>query len=66
MKIQTKDKTSQSGGVALEYLLVTTFAAITGIAALGIAGSIIKDKIENMAKKLEIPIEDVSFNPFDN
>ncbi|MEZ4741751.1 MAG: hypothetical protein R3B45_04785 [Bdellovibrionota bacterium] len=64
--LKKQNEKSQSGGAALEYVLVTAFAAITGIAALGIASSIIKDKLEQLSEKLELHLEDIDINPFDN
>jgi Flp pilus assembly pilin Flp len=44
----------QRGGAALEYILVTTFAAVTGIAALTFIGRVVRDQLVNLATKLGI------------
>lgn len=44
----------QRGGAALEYILVSTFAAVVGMAALGFIGRVVKDQLANMAAKLGI------------
>ncbi len=71
-KVNTEESTKESrvprprekGGVALEYLLVTTFAAIASISLLGFMGTMTKKKLESFAKKLDVSIEDVELNPF--
>jgi hypothetical protein len=55
-----KDKSQggQRGGAALEYILVSTFAAVVGMAALGFVGRVVKNQLANMAAKLgmeEVP-----------
>ncbi len=60
------DRKRQFGGAALEYILVTTFAAVAGIAALGFIGKVIKDRISVMADKLGIEAGEIDVNPFGN
>ncbi len=45
---------SEWGGAALEYILVTTFAAVTGIAALTFIGKVVREQLVNMAAKLGV------------
>ena len=53
---------SQSGAAALEYILVSTFAAVVAIAALGFVGKVVREQLTAMASKLgvtevpEIPV----------
>lgn len=55
---------SQKGGVALEYVLVTTFAAIVSIAALGFVGTMMKEKITSVAEKMGVEVQELNLNPF--
>ncbi len=66
MQPQTPSQFSQSqlGGAALEYVLVTTFAALTGIAALSFAGKIVKDRLAVIADKLGIEADVGDWDPF--
>jgi Flp pilus assembly pilin Flp len=43
---------SERGGAALEYILVTTFAAVVGMAALGYLGKVVRAQLENLAQRL--------------
>lgn len=54
---------SQFGGAALEYILVTTFAAILSIGALGAIGKTIKEKIDKIQSTLESQNE---WDPFED
>ncbi len=45
---------SQYGGAILEYLLVTAFAAVMGIAALTFVGKIVKGQLGKMGQKMGI------------
>lgn len=60
-----KSTNTQKGGVALEYILVSTFAAIAAITLLGVMGVMAKSKLSKLAEKLNVPIEDFSINPFE-
>ena len=44
----------QCGAAALEYILVSTFAAVVTVAALGFVSKVIKDELTTMASKLGI------------
>ena len=57
-------KNRQFGGAALEYVLVTTFATLTGLAALGFVGKMIKEKMEVMADRLGVEIDGIDWDPF--
>ena len=50
------------GGVALEYILVSTFAAILTSIILGVMANVAKKKITKLAEKMDVPIEDVSWS----
>ena len=54
----------ERGGAALEYILVSTFAAVVGMAALGFVGRVVKSQLVNMASKLGMDdVPDIG-NPF--
>ncbi len=59
-------KTKEKGGVALEYILVSTFAALATTLALGLMGKIAKKKIDSLAEKFEIESEFPEFDLFKN
>lgn len=42
----------QRGGAALEYVLVSTFAALLTIAALGFVGKLVKDRLDQIGARL--------------
>ena len=46
--------TRQSGGAALEYILVSTFAAVVGMAALGFLGKVVKEELARLSAKLGV------------
>ena len=52
----------QTGGAALEYILVSTFATILTIAALTYLGGVFSDRLDLLANKLGINLE---FEGFD-
>lgn len=54
----------KKGGAALEYILVSTFAAVVTIAALSFVGTVVKRQLANMAEKLGI--EDGELDLWDN
>lgn len=56
----------QFGGAALEYIMVTTFAAVIGIAALAFTGKAIKDQLKKMGENLGIEGEPEISLPFGN
>jgi Flp pilus assembly pilin Flp len=43
---------SKQGGAALEYILVSTFAAVVGIAALTFIGKVVQSQLTNLADRL--------------
>ena len=57
---------SNYGGAALEYILVSTFAAVITIAALGFVGNIVKKQLANMAQRLGMDADpaDLWTDPF--
>lgn len=57
---------NEKGGVALEYILVTTFAAIATTVVLGIMGSIAKKKVSSLAEKFDVEAEFPEFDAFKN
>ncbi len=44
----------QRGAAALEYILVSTFAAVVALAALGFIGKVVRQQLTTMATKLGI------------
>ncbi len=55
---------SERAGVALEYVLVTSFAAMTTMILLGILANIAKKKISTLAEKFDVSIESTDFDSF--
>lgn len=48
------------GGATLEYILVSTFAAVVSLTALGFVGKVVKAELARMAEKLGMePPDDV-------
>lgn len=45
---------SMFGGAALEYILVSTFAAVVGIAALTFIGRVVESQLTHMAEELGV------------
>ncbi len=54
----------QRGAAALEYILVSTFAAVVTIGALGFIGKIVKDQLTNMGSRLGVAEEPDLVDPF--
>lgn len=52
------------GGAALEYILVSTFAAVVGIAALTFIGTVVQHQLSNMATRLGLEDAPDITNPF--
>lgn len=44
----------EAGGAAIEYVLVSSFAAVMALAAISFVGQIIKDKLQAIEQKLGI------------
>ncbi|MBP9708629.1 MAG: hypothetical protein KBD78_13400 [Oligoflexales bacterium] len=59
-----KEKSAEYGGAAMEYILVTTFATVVGISALGFVGGVIKEKLNEMADKLGVESTALDFDIF--
>lgn len=54
------------GGAALEYILVSTFAAVVGMAALTFLGRVIEQQLARLSERLdmgETPDLDSPFEP---
>lgn len=64
LSLQTKNP--QGGGAALEYIMVTTFAAIIGIAALGYTGKAMKEQLKRLGDQMGITEEPEIELPFSN
>jgi len=54
----------ERGAAALEYILVSTFAAVVTISALGFVSKIIKEELATMASKLGSSEQPEISNPF--
>ncbi len=56
----------KKGGAALEYILVSTFAAVVTMGALAFVGTVIKKQLTHMGEKLGVdaPDSDLWTNPF--
>lgn len=46
------------GGATLEYILVSTFAAVVSLAALGFVGKVVQAQLTKMAEKLGLDAPD--------
>ena len=57
-------KPSEKGSVALEYVLVTTFATVLAIAMLGVVTSLTKEQLRKMSEKVGLDMDTVEFDPF--
>ncbi len=58
-------KNKQKGGVALEYILVSAFAAVASTLILGVIGGITKQKLEQLKEKFGIEADFSAFDSFD-
>ena len=45
---------AEAGGAALEYILVSTFAAVVTMAALAFVGKVVHEQLEKLAAKLGV------------
>ena len=56
----------KKGGAALEYILVSTFAAVVTMGALAFVGTVIKKQLTHMGEKLGVdaPDSELWTNPF--
>ena len=55
-------KNSTEGSAALEYVIVSGFALVVSVTAVTWLGSIIKDKMNHIAKQLHSDSADFDFN----
>ena len=51
-RVRSRENQSQRGGAALEYILVSTFAAALCMAALSFIGQSVQAKLRDLADKL--------------
>ena len=51
-----------SGGVAIEYIIITTFATAISIAAIGFIAKAFESKLQTMSQKLNIQMSDDDMN----
>lgn len=52
------------GGAAMEYIIVSTFAILLSVAALGFIAKVFKEKIAVMAEKLGVDAGELDIDPF--
>ena len=62
--ISKNNKRSDAGSIALEYVLVSTFATVIGIALLGFAGHTFKQKVEQIMDKFAASHDELEFSIF--
>ena len=55
---------TQKGGAALEYLLVSTFAAIVALALLALVGTLAKQQLTKLTEHANIDIDLPEFSFF--
>ncbi len=56
----------EKGGVALEYILVSTFAAVATTLVLGVLATIAKKKVSKLAEKFDVDAEFTGFDAFED
>ena len=56
----------QTGGAAIEYIIVSTFATLLAIAAIAFVSTSIKQKIEELEQKTGITFDQESINLFND
>ena len=56
---------AEHGGAALEYILVSTFAAVVGMAALTFIGKVVQSQLTHLADRLGIDETPDLSNPFE-
>ena len=61
-----RSRARQQGGAALEYILVSTFAAVVAAAALNFIGKVMKQQLTNMGEKLGVSDTPEIVDPFAN
>jgi formate hydrogenlyase subunit 3/multisubunit Na+/H+ antiporter MnhD subunit len=54
----------QTGGAALEYIVVSVFGLLLAVAAIAIVGQATKDKLASVEQKLGIQLKLDELNPF--
>lgn len=64
--INFNEAKSETGSVALEYVLVSTFATVVGVALLSFAGHIFKQKVEGIMDRFSIDHDEIEFSIFEN
>jgi hypothetical protein len=52
------------GGAAMEYIIVSTFAAVISIVAIGFVANIFRSKMAEFGKKLNIETEEIDTELF--
>ncbi len=55
---------NEKGSIALEYVLVTTFATVLAIALLGMVTHVSQDQIQKLATKLGFDMGRVDLDPW--
>ena len=61
-----KDPNKERGSVAMEYVLVTLFSLVAGIALLGYSASMIQEKISGLGEEYGVGFDAVDLNPFED
>lgn len=54
----------EAGGAAVEYIIVTTFATLLAIAAVGFVTQTLKQKMSHLEEKFGITFDENEFNLF--
>jgi hypothetical protein len=62
--IRRKKDSGELGGIAIEYVIVTSFALVLGIAMLAVTTNMIQGRLETIATKLGIEIDTDFLNAF--
>ena len=57
-----RENWSERGGAALEYVLVSTFAAALSLAVMAVVGGMVKEQVARIGAKVGIETDDGAFD----
>ena len=55
---------AQRGAAALEYIMVSTFAAVMALAAMAFVGKVVKEELTKLGSRLGVDAEVGDLSPF--
>jgi hypothetical protein len=62
--MQSLHPNPESGGAALEYIIVSIFGLLLAVAAIAFVGQAAKEKLKGLEDKLGIEFDADALNPF--